>query len=303
MLRFCDMKTIGIVTVLYNSEKVLPDFFKSLANQTYKDFKLFIIDNNSQDKSLLIAKELAKDSSFPCEIFEEPENWGVAKGNNIGIKAALEEKCKFILLSNNDTVLSSDSIQKLLDGMVRMRTNIAVPKIFYYDTKLLWYAGGKFDLLRGGTIHFGQLKEDSSKYNSESLTQYAPTCFMLIKSCVFDKVGLMDEDYFVYYDDTDFVWRATKKFDEKIAYIPSATLLHKESSSTKSVGNDFKLFYSGRNFRYFILKNYKGIRKLFALTYSTLHTATIKKLKYNKHQLEVFKRGIYEGSELAERGN
>lgn len=293
------MSKIGIVTVLYNSEKVLDDFFRTLNAQTFKDFTLYVIDNASTDNGLEVARTLAETVSFKTVFFPEPENWGVAKGNNIGIRAALSDGCEFILLSNNDTVLNPDTIQMLMSGMAEMGTTMSVPKIYYHDTGLIWYAGGRIDYFRGGTIHDGQLKADSEAFSSRSLTEYAPTCFMLIQRNVFDRVGLMDEDYFVYYDDTDFVWRATKSGNEKIAYIPSSQLWHKESYCTKSVGNDFKLFYSGRNFRYFILKNYKGFRKFSSLAYSILHTFFVKNITYNRHQMEVYKKGIAEGKNLA----
>lgn len=295
------MSKIGIVTVLYNSEKVLDDFFETLNSQKFKDFTLYVVDNNSTDKSLEKAQQLSQAVSFPCKFFPEKENWGVAKGNNIGIQAALKDDCEYILLSNNDTVLNPDSIQNLAEGMKRMGTTIAVPKIYYFDTGLIWYAGGKFDYFRGGTIHTGQLKQDEHRYSSESITAYAPTCFMLIHKDVFKRVGLMDEDYFVYYDDTDFVWRATKKGTEKIAFIPSSTLKHKESYCTKSIGNDFKLYYSGRNFRYFVKKNYTSLRQFFALSYSKAHTFFIKRFRYNRHQLDVFLKGVNDGNMLARK--
>lgn len=293
------MSKIAIVTVLFNSEKVLDEYFKTLDNQRFKDFSLYLIDNNSSDSSLDKARRLSNMVSFPCRFFPQDENWGVAKGNNIGIKAALKDGCEYVLLSNNDTVLNPDTIQALLDGALRMKTSIAVPKIFYFDTGLIWYAGGKFDYFRGGTIHLGQMQNDSAKYSYEKLTEYAPTCFMLIHRNVFDRVGLMDEDYFVYYDDTDFVWRATKLWNEKIAYIPLSTLKHKESYCTKSVGSDFKLFYSGRNFIYFVKKNYKGLRRISSLFYYKAHTFFIKRLKYSDRQMSIYLKGTAEGNCLA----
>lgn len=103
---------IGIVTVLYNSENVLEDFFRTLDRQTYRDFSLYVIDNHSPDNSLDRARELAATVRFRTEIIAEPENWGVAKGNNIGIVRALAEGCEYVLLSNNDIVLEPDTLEK-----------------------------------------------------------------------------------------------------------------------------------------------------------------------------------------------
>ena len=95
---------IGIVTILYNSEAVLDDFFESLSHQTFKNFILYIVDNLSPDNSLSRAKSLGKKVDFECVYIENGQNFGVAKGNNIGIKAALKDGCNYILLSNNDSI-------------------------------------------------------------------------------------------------------------------------------------------------------------------------------------------------------
>ncbi len=87
---------------------------------------------------------------------------------------------------------------------------LVVPKIFYYDTHKLWMAGGHMDNWRALGVHEGYNKEDAPQYNIAKQITYAPTCFMLVKKEVFDKIGIMDDKYFAYYDDTDFVFRAIK---------------------------------------------------------------------------------------------
>lgn len=202
---------IGIVTILYNSEAVLDDFFESLSHQTFKNFILYIVDNLSPDNSLSRAKSLGGKVDFECVYIENDQNFGVAKGNNIGIKAALKDGCNYILLSNNDIVLNSNTIENLLSGIVSYKADLAVPKIYFWNTnKLLWMAGGKFRWLQGTTLHFGFRQPDSAKFNQLKAIEYAPTCFMLIKSKIFKEIGYMDEVYFVYYDDSDFLWRVRK---------------------------------------------------------------------------------------------
>ena len=95
------MNKIGIVTVLYNSESVLDDFFRTLNEQTYRDFSLYVVDNCSTDAGVERALELSKHCFFKTTIIAESENWGVAKGNNIGIRQALADGCQYILLAIN----------------------------------------------------------------------------------------------------------------------------------------------------------------------------------------------------------
>lgn len=254
---------IGIVTVLYNSELVLEDFFRTLNEQNYKDFVLYLVDNNSTDKSVKVGKKYASNVNFKCKWLLQNENLGVATGNNIGIKAALADDCDYILLANNDIVLKEDTIQTLFDGMHITNATMAVPKIYYWDNpKIIWMAGGGFKWLRFTTFHRGIHEEDIGQYNNPLQIEYAPTCFMLIKSSVFSRIGYMDEDYFVYYDDSDFIWRSVILGNETLFYFPKSVMWHKVSSSTGGVASDFTVYYMARNHVYFALKYCKGFHFL-----------------------------------------
>lgn len=248
---------IGIVTVLYNSAPVLDDFFQTLNQQTYKDFILYVVDNKSSDNSLSEAKRLADIVDFQCVMMPQDENGGVARGNNIGIKAALEDKCDYVLLANNDIVLEKDTIEKLFQGLLRKKATLAVPKIYFWNTdRILWTAGGEFLIFKAITCQFGFGETDHGQYDRDVQVSYSPTCFMLIDSTVFHRVGMMDEKYFVYYDDTDFVWRALYNEHESLYYFYESRLYHKVSFSTGGEQSDFYLKYMSRNRVYFALKNY-----------------------------------------------
>lgn len=288
------MSKIGIVTVLYNSEPVLEEFFQTLGEQTEKDFTLYIVDNASKDKSLELSRRLAETADFPCIFFAEKENWGVAKGNNIGIEAALADGCEYVLLSNNDIVLRPDTIENLLRGMKEMDADMAVPKIYYHDSGLIWCAGGRYRWLMGDTQHYGKLKPDDGQYNSVRYVDYSPTCFMLIKSEIFRQVGMMDEKYFVYFDDTDFVYRAVKKNGKKLAYIPSSTLRHKVSSCTED-GSEFSRYMNSRNVIYFARKHFQFPHKQITILIRFLHTFLRAKFIFSKKHYEACKRGNIEG--------
>lgn len=281
---------IGIVTVLYNSGTVLDEFFATLAEQTYRNITLYVIDNHSPDDSLTKAQALAADASFETVVIAEPENWGVAKGNNIGIRRALADGCDYVLLSNNDIVLAPDTITNLLVGMLDMQATMAVPKIYFHGTDLFWYAGGRFDMLRCGTPHLGLLQADRGQYDTLCLTSYAPTCFMLIDRHVFDRVGLMDETYFVYYDDSDFVWRALREGSEKLVYVPLSRLWHKESTSTGGIQSDFYTYYINRNACYFANRHFSPLRKGIFSLYLILHYILRKSFKLNGRQLKIVRK-------------
>lgn len=290
-------RKIGIVTVLYNSETVLSEFFETLSRQTYKNFVLYVIDNLSPDSSLELCKNLASLYQFETVIVENDVNYGVAKGNNIGIAKAIEDNCDLILLSNNDIALEDNSIEKLLNGLCINRADMAVPKIYIYGTNKIWAAGGGFIKKSGLTLHYGEGQLDQGQFDADKKVDYAPTCFMLIKKDVFTKVGLMDENYFVYYDDTDFVYRALKEHRNILYYISGSKIYHNESTSTGKM-SDFSIRFLWRNLVYFALKNYNFLYARYVLIYNFLYILIILFFKYPLKQWKIALNAYKEGWNL-----
>ena len=286
---------IGIVTVLYKSEAVVEDFFRTLNEQSYKNFILYIIDNKSPDSSLDKSKELAKFVWFETKFIENDDNYGVAKGNNQGIEAALKDECDFVLLSNNDVVLRTDTIEKLYIGLIKNNADMAVPKIYFYNTKIIWSAGGKFRWFLNIGLHIGGGKKDKKRYNKNYFITYAPTCFMLIKKDIFSIVGVIDEKYFVYGDDSDFIYRAVKKLKRKLIYIYDSEVEHKEGVSTGGPLSDFFCHYVYRNRIYFAKKHNNFFFFYFFLELLFHYTIRRVKLKNYKHQWQVIKSAFFTG--------
>ena len=292
-------KMIGIVTVLYNSETVLEDFFRTLDGQTCRNFVLYLVDNASKDNTVRRGMELEKTVRFECKWLLQKENLGVAEGNNIGIEAALADGCGYVLLSNNDVVLQEDTIEKLMNGMRSMQATMAVPKIYYWDEpKKIWMAGGGFHWLQFSTYHRGEKKIDEGQYDNREFIQYAPTCFMLIDAEVFSRVGMMDSRYFVYYDDTDFVWRATKIGSEKLVYIPESVMWHKVSSCTGGEYSDFTIRYSQRNHIFFSMQYCHGFHFVLFVLYLIAHFFLKKVFLFTSEQNKLILKSYREGWNL-----
>lgn len=274
------MAKIGIVTVLYNSEGVLEEFFRTLDEQTFKDFTLYVIDNASKDNSLVKAIELSKNVSFKTKILPEKENWGIAKGNNIGIRIALADKCEYVLLSNNDlSFCDVDTLDLMVSKIESSEYDIVTPKILLYSNpNIIWAAGGKFNTLETEVTHIGSGEEDQGQFNRECEIDYTPTCFVLIKSDLFSKIGLMDESYFVYWDDTDFMYRV-KKNNGRILYFPKTKILHNESSCTGKL-SEFSIYQLQKNRLLFAKKHHSLLLYSYVylrtfLVHHTLHRITL----------------------------
>ncbi|MFD2285479.1 glycosyltransferase [Pedobacter petrophilus] len=289
------MAKLGLVTVLYKSDEVLYGFFESLSKQIFSDYHLYIIDNSPSETTDSLLVELI--SKFPiCGVshIRNENNNGVAKGNNQGIKLALEDGCDYILLLNNDIEFPQENLLgDMYSCAVLEGQDIIIPKIFYYDSRTIWMAGGSISEFKAISSHVGVDEIDIGQYDQSLYFNYAPTCFMLINRTVFDAVGLMDEDYFVYYDDTDFLFRARKK-GYKVYYLPKLEVFHKVSSSTGGGETLFSIYYLNRNRIFFILKNLKFPARQISLFY-TLATRAVRLLKYKLPERNQLVKAIKDG--------
>lgn len=284
---------IGLVTVLYNGIEVLEGFFESLSRQTYKNFILYVIDNSPNEVALDEAKQLASKFNVPSEFIYNNANLGVAKGNNQGIELSLENNCEFILLLNNDIEFDKNTIRDMIEYAEKNSESIIVPKIYYHGTNKLWMAGGHISKLKATSPHRGDKEEDIGQYDKIEYVGYAPTCFMLIHKEVFKTVGIMDEKYFVYYDDTDFVWRANK-LGYKIVYFPKSTIGHKVSFSTGGGESNFSIYYLNRNRIFFIRKNFYFFYNLTSLLF-LFSTSLVRYFIYDKEQKKIILSAIKDG--------
>lgn len=256
---------IGVVTITYNSAKVIEGFLNSTLNQTHTNFVLYIIDNISKDDTLEIINQY-KDERI--KIIANQENVGVAAGNNQGIKQAIQDNCDYILIINNDVEFEYTMFEKLLFQMQELNCSLIAPKMMYHpETHLIWWAGTHFNKYNGcKTKHIGIQEEDKGQYNTIYQVDYAPTACVLLKKEVIDDIGLMDEKFFAYYDDTDFFYRIYKHKKHLLFYYPFIQFYHKvgglsnmrKGTAQKFKFNDFYIHLVTRNFVYYLRKQNTG---------------------------------------------
>jgi hypothetical protein len=256
---------VGVVTVTYNSGLVLPDFVASMKAQSHSNFLLYVIDNSSSDDTL---NQVQSWKDPRVVIIANTTNIGVAAGNNQGIRAAIEAGCEHILLLNNDVVFGAKLFAQLLDGLADCGCDMVVPLIYYHDRPdVIWCAGGYFQpKLAYRSMHYGDGQRDMGQFGVTRVVSYAPTCCVLIRRTVFGGIGIMDERYFVYGDDTDFMLRAMKA-GKTLYYLPEAKLWHKVNSLT-GADSPFSMRYGTRNRAFFIAKH---LGRLTASTFNLVY--------------------------------
>lgn len=242
---------IGIATVLFNSGSVLPDFFRSLATQTYSNFVVYAVDNASTDGSVAFCR----DQSVQIVVTENHENTGFAHGTNQGIRQAIADGCEIVLILNNDVAFEANFFAQLVEGHRRTKADIVVPITYYHDRpNVIWAAGGTLQSFFGyRPVHLGMEQADNGQFTSDRRIQFAPGSCLFVEREVFAKIGLLDETYFTYWEDTDFAVRALKG-GIRSYLVPEAKLWHKVSSLA-GAGSQFQRFYAVRNHALYIHKH------------------------------------------------
>lgn len=239
---------VGIIIVNYNGLKDTIECINSIKKIKYKNYEIIVVDNNSTDNSQYYLKKIFSDD---ITLILNNENLGFSGANNVGIKYALDMNCEYILLLNNDTEVEEYFLNRMIECSINNNNSIVSPKIYYYkEYNTIWSAGGDIDWKKGVTYHYGVDKIDKGQYDVERQINFATGCCMLINKDTINKVGYLSEEYFLYYEDTDYCIKARSK-GINIMYTPKANIWHKVSSSTGGAYSPLTLYYSTRNRLYF----------------------------------------------------
>lgn len=265
---------VFIVVLNWNGKKDTLECLQSIEKlDTFQhELNVVLVDNASTDGSISAFKKL-KPENFSLKILESKKNLGFAGGNNLGIKYALGYEGDYILILNNDTTVSSDLlIQFIKEAEENPRAGIFSPKIYFAPGfefhkerykkedkgRVIWYSGGKIDWNNVYGFSRGVDEVDSGQYDKVEETDFATGTCMFISRKVLKEVGMFDEKYFMYYEDTELSVRA-KKAEFKVMYVPGATLWHKVARSS-AIGSELNDYFTTRN------------RMLFGIKYAKLRT-------------------------------
>ncbi|HEY9772496.1 MAG TPA: glycosyltransferase family 2 protein [Planktothrix sp.] len=217
---------ITIVVLNWNGWKDTRECLATLRQVTYANFSVLLVDNGSSDGSIDFARE-----QFPeVEIIATGKNLGFAEGSNVGIKRGLESGAEYIMLLNNDTLLSPGFIDPLLEAL-QQGCDVVSPLIFYAsDPKVVWFGGSKIDWLRGWPYHAPANVEDTGQFASITDLEYVSGCCLTASAATWRQVGLLDERYFAYFEDADWSVRAIR-LGLRTALVPASRIWHKVSQA------------------------------------------------------------------------
>ncbi|MFH0969721.1 MAG: glycosyltransferase family 2 protein [Patescibacteria group bacterium] len=251
---------VFIIILNYNGKDTIKNCLNSVFYSDYFNAEAVVVDNDSKDGSLESAKNLYPKFHF----IKNKKDAGSSAGNNVGIRFALEKMADYVFLLNNDTVLKENTLSKLIETAEKEGAGIFSPLI-YDQNGNVWFSEGEIKWSKLRTTYKNIAPKNSVPYE----TEYVPGCAMLIKKEVFKKIGLLSEDYFLYYEDADFCVRA-KKNGFKCLVIPSAKATHFEKSEFDLSNKIYWLVFSGL---IFFRKNTPLFHKIWARPYLYLRKA------------------------------
>ena len=202
---------------------------ESLVRVDYHRRKILLVDNGSTDGSLNTIRAARRGA----DILALPSNLGFAGGMNAGIRHALGRGAEMVLLLNNDTRVDRAFLRAMVDAMLsHPAAGMVVPKIYYAaEPTRIWFAGGAISFWLGTMRHIGIREYDRGQYDTPREIQHATGCCLLVRREVIGRVGMLDESYYLYGEDADWVAR-TRTAGYQIIYEPQAKIWHKVSVSS-----------------------------------------------------------------------
>jgi GT2 family glycosyltransferase len=264
------MARVAVVVVNWNGRTLLDACLTSVAEQQPAPERVIVVDNGSEDGSLAHLR-----ARWPNVVaIDAGANLGFSGGNNLGIRDALAAGAELVLLLNTDAQLLPGALAELVAGLEAAGPAAwaAAPKILYRARpEVIWSAGGRFDWWRGLSLDRGSNEMDRGQYDRPELVEFANACCMLVRAETLRIIGLLDDAYFMYFEDSDLAARALAR-GARVAYRPAARVLHDVQGSSGGTGegpSPSALYFWTRNRTRFITRNAPGVaRRLVAHAYA-----------------------------------
>ena len=251
---------VSIILLTWNQLQLTTECLDSLDEMNYPQDRLQIVvcDNGSRDDTPAIIR-----ARYPHVVMiENGDNIGFAAGNNPGVRYALQGPSDYIMLLNNDTVVAPDMLTRLIEVAERdPQIGIVTPKIYYFsEPQRIWCAGAAINWRDGDTYRLQAESLDTGQPEANHAVGFASGCAMCVRRSLVDQQGLLDERFFIYYEETE--WCVRLLSDQwSCLYVPSSKVWHKISSAMQA-GSPRSAYYMTRNRLLFLSKTRPGWRGL-----------------------------------------
>lgn len=221
--------TLGVVILNWNGMDVTPRCLDSILRSSSPPDQIVVVDNASTDGS---ADHIR--GRYPqVALIVNDSNLGFAEGNNVGIRYLLERAFDLVLLLNNDTVVDPDCLRELKRAAETQPAAAYGATIYELSAPgRIWYSGGSISRL---TLEARHETAPADAPGTPRPTDFITGCCLMFRSDALRRIGLLDRDFFAYYEDVDWCLRA-KAADERLLYVPAAVVRHDVSHSFRRAG-------------------------------------------------------------------
>lgn len=236
---------IFLIILNWNGKEVLKECLESIEKIDYPNYEVIVVDNGSTDGS-----QKAIEEDFPyVHLIENDKNEGVAEGQNIGIRYALEKKTDYVFITNNDTTLDKNLLKELLKVAESDDKIGVVGPIVYWanDPERIQFAGAMINWEKGN-CYLLEAGEIEKEHQDVKEVDYVGSVFVSMD--IIKKVGLYNSKYFAYWEDTDFCTRI-KKEGYKVVYVPKAKIWHKGTYTIGKISGFYE-YHMARNMFWFM---------------------------------------------------
>jgi hypothetical protein len=228
----------------------------SLAQCDYPALTIVVVDNGSTDDSALVIR-----AAYPkVKVLETGHNRGYVGGNNVGLAYARQLQADYALLLNNDTEVAPDFLSQLVDAaQADPHIGLVGPVIYYHSQPTrFWSVGGGIDWRRGHTWMMGEGQVDNGQFGGLPFAvDFVTGCALLIRMAVIERIGLLEERFFAYYEDTEWSVRAAQA-GYKLLTVPAAKVWHKITPDARYASNSLA-YYLTRNRLLFLKLSRAGL--------------------------------------------
>ena len=237
---------IWIVILNWNGLNDTVSCLDSLRHLSYPRRRVVVVDNGSRDQSAAVLRRMS--SPPELTLIEAGRNLGYAGGNNLGMRHALEHGADFVLVLNNDTTVDPALLDQLLAAAERYPTvGCFAPWIFYmHDPERLWFTHARWAREDAAFTAPGKGRLASELLLDPVSTEYVCGAALFFRAAVARKIGMLDERFFLVYEDSDWCFRARRAGFECLS-VPSAHVWHKIGTSFGSEASPLRTYFSSRN--------------------------------------------------------
>jgi GT2 family glycosyltransferase len=260
-----------VVIVILNTNRCQDtlECLASIQQNTYSNYHVIVLDNNSTDGSVQAIQD-----EFPdTQIIELAENLGYAGNNNVGIRAALNQDADWVFVLNEDTILDPGCLSHLvIVGESSSIVGIVGPMVYHHDEPDVIQSAGGLLGPNWDSIHLAKDEPDQGQFTDPHRVEWISGCGIMVRRDVIEEVGMIDARFFYFWEETEWCVRAGKA-GWQIVHVPKAKLWH------KGVQRDYDpkpslLYYSTRNHLFMLSKHRAPLRAWILAWFTIIRTLT-----------------------------